>query len=66
MNEEIVKIREAIWSMFPNMATIRVNEISHTKEITTGEITIGLLNGQIKILLISYLPKEDKLEIKER
>lgn len=65
-NEDIVKIREAIYSMFPNTANLTVNSLSHTKELTYGEITIHLLSGKIKILLVSYLPNEDKLEIKEK
>lgn len=65
-NEDIVKIREAIYSMFPNIASITINSLSHTKELTHGEMTIHLLSGQIKILLVSYLANEDKLEIKEK
>ena len=65
-NEDIIKIREAIYSMFPNLACLTINHLSHTKEITTGEMTIHLLNGQIKVILVSYLPKEDSLEFKEK
>jgi len=65
-NEDIVKIREAIYSLFPNMAYLSINHLSHTKEITTGEITIHLLSGQIKICLVSYIPKTDKFELKEK
>lgn len=65
-DEGIVKIREAIYSMFPNMSYLTINHLTHTKELTTGEITIHLLSGQIKILLVSYLPKTHTIELKER
>ncbi len=64
--EDIVKIRELIYSMFPNIANLHINHLIHKKELTTGEITIHLLNGQIKICLISYIPETDKFELKEK
>ncbi len=66
VNEDIVKIRERMYSIFPNIAYLTFNRLTHEKEITTGDITLHLLDGKIKICSVSFVPKTDKFELREK
>ena len=64
--EEIVKIREAIWNMFPNMWGFDINYYKRDNNGAEGQFTINMMSGHIKVLNIKYNKEKDTLEIKEQ
>ncbi len=65
MGNEIVKIREAIWNMFPNMWGLNIIFLKGDKELTTGKFQVNLMSGHVKKIEVRYEHKTGKLELKE-
>jgi len=63
--QAIIKIREALWELFPNMWGFNIVWLKSRKDYTEGVFTVNLMSGHIKKLEVRYENKTNNLEIKE-
>ena len=63
--KEIIKIREAIWNMFPNICGFDIIDYRRTNESAIGRFRVNLMSGHTKVLQIEYESKNDSLKINE-
>jgi len=63
---KIMKIREAIWNMFPNIFDFNVIRYSERGNDCSGEFVVRLMSGEYKELTAKYDSKTDEFEITQK